>query len=162
MRTIMDRSTPLTGESSRKKWLPILLAVLIPVVILSIWQIFGLRAEIAGSRSPDVITADDLAEIYGMKVRLIGVTAGGGMVDVRLKVLDSTKAALLLKVPANLPSLYVKGEALTIPTDELDELILEDDGVVFLMYANRGALVSPGVPIVIRFGEVELEPILAQ
>ncbi len=43
-----------------------------------------------------VISQGTLEEKYGLRVNLIAVTAAGGFVDVRLKIVDGEKLKLLL------------------------------------------------------------------
>ena len=124
--------------------------------------------------SPQTATTDEssaayvspsvLEERYGLGVRLIGVTAGGGMIDFRLKILDPEKARGFLEVPANLPRLIVaeSGEAL-MGTEELDEDVSwEEGGILFILFSNTNGTIKPGTPVIVEFGDVQLEPILAQ
>jgi hypothetical protein len=112
--------------------------------------------------SGDLITAETLAEQYGVRVNLIAVTAAGGLVDLRLKILDAEKASLLLQDSDDVPTLLVgDGDALlTAPEDSSGQLLnnLMDDGNIFLTYPNLGNVVKPGMVISIQFGDVSLEP----
>jgi hypothetical protein len=109
------------------------------------------------------ITGEELISTYGIRVRLIGITAAGGLIDVRLKVLDKDKAAILLKNPDNFPELLAEnGTLIKVPVESTQEMPLEDDGIVFLLFPNTGGVVTPGSPVKIRFGDIILEPILAQ
>lgn len=110
------------------------------------------------------ISQSTLEEQYGLRVNLIGVTAAGGMVDVRLKILDIKKAEILLKNSANLPKLIVVDgrTTLAIPQANADDLRLENGGIVFFLFPNTGGVVKPGMPVIVKLGELELEPIPAQ
>jgi hypothetical protein len=113
--------------------------------------------------SGDLISAETLADQYGVRVNLIAVTAAGGLVDVRLKILDAEKARLLLQDSSDIPSLLVgDGDAvLTAPEDATGQLLnnLIDDGNVFLAFPNVGSVVQPGMLVTVRFDEIGLEPI---
>lgn len=112
----------------------------------------------------EVLSPEDLAERHGLGVRLIGVTAGGGMIDFRLKILDAEKAQQFLEEPANLPRLIVaeSGEALMVSEGLDDDIEWETGGILFNFYSNDNGLVEPGTPVIVQFGDVQLEPIEAQ
>lgn len=113
---------------------------------------------------PAVITAGNLQERYGIRVNLLGVTAAGGMLDLRLKMVDSQKAAQLLDEPANFPVLVAQGgEVLHAATDShMLRGILVDGGNLFLIFPNKGGAISAGSPVTIRFGELLVGPIVAR
>jgi hypothetical protein len=111
-----------------------------------------------------LISAIELEERYGLRVRLIGVTGGGGMVDFRLKILDPQKAREFLQDPANLPRLVVaeSGEALLGTEGLEDDVSWEEGGIFFILVSNSAGLIQPGTPVIVEFGDVRLEPIIAQ
>ncbi len=114
----------------------------------------------------DFISEKTLADQYGLRVNLIAVTAAGGLVDFRLKILDAEKARLLLQDNSDVPTLLVAEDdtMLTAPEDSTGQLInsLADDGSVFLLYPNVEGVLRPGMPVTVQFGEMRLEPIRAQ
>lgn len=109
------------------------------------------------------ISTEELEADYGTQVRLIGVTAAGGLIDVRFKILDVEKAKLLFSNPENWPKLIAQnGTLISVPSDDQHELKLVQDGIVFMLFPNAGGAIKPGTPVTIRFGEIELEPVMAQ
>ncbi len=109
------------------------------------------------------LSTEELEADYGIRVRLIGVTAAGGLIDVRFKILDVEKAKILFNDPESLPKLIAEnGTLVSIPADDLHEIVLKQDGIVFMLFPNAGGVIKPGTPVTIRFGEIELEPIMAQ
>ena len=116
-----------------------------------------------GHDSPVAISAAALEEQYGIRVTLIGVTAGGGMVDFRFKVIDAEKAEALLDHHESMPQL--------IPADSKVRLGLPggahsptyvDGKVYYMLYGNAGGIVRPGMPVQVAFGDLVLEPVVAQ
>ena len=86
------------------------------------------------------MSASLLEERYGLRVNLIGVTAAGGLVDLRLKVLDAEKAKSLLKDAANFPKLTVTGSDVTLLAAEDSQAQaanLEDGRLLVILYPNR-------------------------
>lgn len=112
----------------------------------------------------ETISAQELEEQHGLRVRLIAVTAGGGMIDFRLKILDAEKAQHFLQDPANLPRLIAAetGTALMAPQGIGDDIQWEKDGILFFLVPNSGGAIKPGAPVAVEFGNVRLEPVLAK
>jgi hypothetical protein len=152
------------ARSSRFSW--IILAV-ISLLILAIaflsYLYWGTQQPIA-SVDGEQISATELEERYGLQIRLIGVTAAGGMVDFRLKITDAEKAQSFLEDPANLPRLIVAESGLELMTPEGldDDIEWQDGGILFNFYPNDEGVIEPGTPVIVRFGEVHLEPQPAQ
>ena len=101
----------------------------------------------SGKATGDLISAQTLAEQYGIRVNLIGITAAGGLVDLRLKILDAEKASLLLQDSSDVPTLVVGNGAavLVAPEDSTGQLLnnLMDDGNVFLAFPNVRNVLKP-------------------
>jgi hypothetical protein len=126
----------------------------------------GLTAQVAAAQpAPVVIPVSQLEAQYGLHVNLIAVTAAGGMVDLRLKVLDAAKAGQLLKDRASMPVLFVADGGVTLkPSDETaeGELSLKDGQIGFTLFPNTGNAVKAGTPVSLVFGDMQVEPIIAQ
>ena len=99
-----------------------------------------------------------------MQVRLIGVTAGGGLVDFRLKIVDAEKARQFLQDSDNLPVMLIAEDSRQIlAADSMDGDIQWDDGsILFMLLPNSEGLIQPELPVTIQFGDLQLEPISAQ
>jgi hypothetical protein len=111
-----------------------------------------------------LISQATLEEKYGLRVNLIAVTAVGGFVDVRLKMLDSEKARLLLEDKNNFPALLV-GDDLVLNAPEFTkskEISFVDGGNMFIMYPNSRNAIRPGTPVRILFGDIATEPVNAR
>lgn len=135
------------------------------VAVLFAYRAWNTRPPASTPAASQVISAAELEERYGLRVRLIGVTAGGGMIDFRLKILDAEKARGFLQDPANLPRLIAaeKGTTLVAPAEGIDEdMPWEEGGILFFLVPNSGGAIQPGTPVSVVFGEVQLEPVIAQ
>ncbi len=114
------------------------------------------------SASNENLSQAVLEEKYGIRVNLIAVTAAGGLIDVRLKLVDPDKAKQLLKDSNNFPSLYVadKSVSLSVPDEtKKQEIQFVKDGGVYVMYPNSGDIVQPGSTVMIAFGSIKTEPL---
>jgi hypothetical protein len=139
----------------------IMLVLALSVLGYGMWNAMKLGPTPTGT---ELMSAAELEERHGLAVRLIGVTAGGGMVDFRLKIRDSEKAREFLQDPANLPRLIAaeSGEALMATQALDDDVSWEEGGILTILFSNSGGLIQPGTPVIVEFGDVQLEPILAQ
>jgi len=110
------------------------------------------------------ITAEQLAADHGLQVHLIGVTAGGGMIDFRLKILDPQKARIFLEDPDNLPRLIEaeSGVELMAPEGLDDDIEWASEGILFIFYPNDDGVIQSGSPVIVQFNNTYLEPMPAQ
>ena len=121
--------------------------------------------------STDSAGADDhylslsqLAEEYGIQITLVAVTAAGGLVDVRLKVLDPEKARTLVGEPPTMPVLVPMGSDLKLMTPHrmMHAIRLEKGAVSYALYPNVRTAVKPGGRVSVAFDKVRVEPIVAR
>ena len=108
------------------------------------------------------ISQSTLEKKYGLRVNLVAVTAAGGMVDVRLKIVDAEKARSLLRDKKKFPVLLVSGSEITLNVSEVtksEEIKFENDGNLFLLFPNIGNAVKPGTSVIFIFGDTALEPL---
>jgi hypothetical protein len=156
----------VTDRSRQKKYL--ILAMALAVVILT-----GFLAVRGAQKSAAVVTPSGmttlsqsvLEEKYGLRVNLVAVTAAGGLVDLRLKIVDGEKARSLLQDPSHFPALWIADGDVTlvVPEETRSQAIkFENDGNLFVMFPNVRGMVKPGTPVIIRFGDTQVEPIPAK
>ena len=105
----------------------------------------------------------ELEERYGIRVTLIGVTAAGGMVDFRFRVLDAGKALALTKDHALMPVLNVQNSDTRLAMGAgMHSMNFQDGKVYYILFGNPRGEVKSGTPISVAFGDMQVEPILAQ
>jgi hypothetical protein len=160
-RALVSADSPVQRSNRWLLWGAALLVLLFAFIA---WRVFKPSPAASATGAIEQITADGLAERYGLRVRLIGVTAGGGMVDFRLKVLDAVKAKPLLLDAERRPSLIVEksGATLTSPGSADADLLIEDGGIIFTLFPNSGGAIRPGDKVIVAFGDLRLEPVAAQ
>lgn len=99
----------------------------------------------------------------GIQVAQVGVTAQGGLVDVRFKVLDAAKAKALLGNPSNAPMLVTGDQPpLHPPHHALKGAKFAPGQVFYILYPNSRGAVKPGVEVTVAMGDARLGPIKAQ
>ncbi len=117
----------------------------------------------ASAAAQNRISQKTLEEQYGTRINLVAVTAMGGLIDVRVKVLDAEKAAQIMTDTTDAPRLIIvkTGAILNATGDTPVTRPLEDGMLYFFLYPNSGTVVAEGSQVVVDFGEVQVEPIPA-
>lgn len=114
----------------------------------------------------DYISKSQLAERYGLQITRIGVTAAGGIIDLRYKILDAVKASPLLSDPTTLLTLVAVDSGLTLNPARMgrshDRIRMKNGAVPFNFYPNARGAVKPGTLVSVAFGKIKVEPIAAQ
>ncbi len=144
----------------RQPGFQIVLAALV-ILILAIAAVRTLRASPAPSLP--ATSRAEMEQRYGLRVNLVAVTAAGGMVDVRLKMVDAQRARALLEDKANFPALRVGEVTLNASAEDISRgFIFENGADLFLLYPNARGIVKPGMQVTLVFGGLALEPIEAR
>jgi hypothetical protein len=127
----------------------------------AVWMAIAYYQGALGQRS---LSPERFEEETGIRVTLIAVTGGGGMVDFRIKVLDAEKATALFANPENRPILIAEdGDTELLPPDEMAfDVGLEPNKGYFTLYANANKVITRGSPVTVLIGDYRLEPINAQ
>ncbi len=154
----------INQQANRSKIVPISAAILL---VLALSAVFAYRAIATRAAPPasQVVTIRQLEEEYGLKVNLVALTAGGGMLDVRLKVTDAQKANQLFSQQTEYPAIMVgkKGPLLKVPQEGQQDLKrLENGSMIFLLPINSHAAIKPNTSVTIVIGSLHLEPIKVQ
>lgn len=146
-------------------------AILLPLVAgifaYRFWIVPPAPDPIDTTSVPTSISAQTLEERFGVQIRLLGVTAAGGMIDLRYKVLDKEKAAFLVGEASEPPVLIAETSGITLALDTSTHGMkhntrLENNQIYFHFFPNTQNAVKPGSPVTIVFGSVRLAPIVAQ
>ena len=110
------------------------------------------------------ISASPLENRYGIRATLIEVTAAGGLIAFRFKVLDPEKAKEIVQDPENMPMLIAEdsGTTLKAPGTVRHNITLETDRGYYILYINTQGVVKPGTPVSVVIGGLRLEHMIAQ
>jgi hypothetical protein len=142
------------------------LVAIILIVFISLGAYFfnvyrALRAPVAPAQGIS-LSQKMFEERYGLRVNLAAITSAGGMVDLRLKMLDADKAKVLLQDKNNFPSLVVPGTGEVLKVSEYtlsQEIEYVNGGGIFLLFPNAHSVFQPGDPVIVRFGDTSIEPL---
>lgn len=111
-----------------------------------------------------VLTPLELEEEFGVRIRLVGVTASGGLVDLRYRVVDLGKALPLLGNHETMPALVEEKSDVTLraPEGMMHHEDLKQDRTYFMHYPNAGNSVKPGSKVAMVMGDIRVEWVTAQ
>lgn len=153
-----DRAHPRRSRS----WVAIVLALAVTGFLV----VRSMLPSTADVRSgTEAVNAQEFAARTGITVSLLGVTAGGGMIEFRYQVVDPDKASRLVHDDAVRPILVVEDTGATLvmssrPHGHKAELKL--GGTYFFLLANANNAVRKGSRVTIVVGDVRLEHVQAQ
>ena len=109
-----------------------------------------------------LISPATLEEQYGIRVRHVVVTAAGGLVELRYRVLDAEKAFPLLSDHTNPPSLIVDGTSAVLSSPGHSHRTEVEERVYYVHYMNSNGILQPGMTASIVMQDKRLEPIVVQ
>ena len=159
------RTQNLVSDSSLSQR-PALIRYGLPVGTLALVLAISLPAYWINQQTPPQHTANvthispsDLEEQYGVRVTSAGVTMLGGVLDVRLKILNAQKARPLLDNPNMMPALMtVNAKPEMVMAARMGHhSSLKDGGVMFLFFPNPSRVLSTGTPISLMFGDLQVD-----
>ncbi|MEO8357145.1 MAG: hypothetical protein ABI621_14640 [Chloroflexota bacterium] len=112
-----------------------------------------------------IIPNDALEQEYGVRLTLVAVTAAGGLVDVRYRIIDPEKAAQLVDEEQGgiMPMVFVgNGDVMLMSDSHMRDQQLIADRMYFDLIPNTQNAVKRGTVVTVGFGDVAVEPTLAQ
>jgi hypothetical protein len=136
-------------------------AVLVVLIIAASWVIW---ARVGRASSTVVPTSPAIEAKWGVRVTQIGVTADAGMVDFRFIVLDPDKALTMMQTVGNLPVLVAEDSG-TVINSTVDMAVKHDlnaGQTYFLLYRNTEGAIRHGTSVTVRFGNLELQHVIAK
>lgn len=161
------RPTPEPEVRRRRRWQP--RWVLVLVLLLTVALVVGARAVAAGGgdvrSGTEAVSAQEFAAHTGISVTLLGVIAGGGMIQFRYQVVDPDKAALVLHDDARRPVLVAEGSGETlamVSRPHSHKADLQLGGTYFFLMANTRNALRDGTKVTVIIGDVRLEHLVAR
>ncbi len=155
-----------TPELRRPRRWRLWLAVAVAVLLVGLTGRVVLANRAADVRSgTEAVNAQEFAARTGVKVNLLGLTAGGGMIEFRYQVVDPDKASLLLHEADKRPVLVAEDTGSTlamVSRPHIHRADLKLGGTYFFLLANAHNAIKDGTPITVVIGDVRLEHVKAQ
>ena len=142
-----------------KKWM-LVTGLLLLVIIAA-----GLFIWYYNSNQTNLPPAASLAEfeaVSGISPKMIVVTAAGGIVDLRFKVVNSRKTAITMSDTAKFPRLVVEDSGLVLNAGAHHLNTYKDNAGYFMFYPNTGSAVKTGTALSVMVGDTRYGPIIAK
>ncbi len=102
---------------------------------------------------------------YGVRVTQVASTADGGMVDFRFIVLDPDKALAWMNDINQYPVMRTEDSGIMIVSTADMSMVghsLNAGQTYFLLYRNTGGSVTPGTPVTVSFGDLQINHVVAR
>lgn len=101
---------------------------------------------------------------YGIRITMLAVTAGGGVVDFRFRVIDPEKANNYMHGPYNaLPVLIVEKDGTRIePRPHTHHVDYQFGRTYYTLYRNPGGAVESGTSVTVVLGDLLLNNVVVR
>jgi hypothetical protein len=126
------------------------------------WNQWGAHGDVRdGTRA---VSRAEMAAREGVDVNLVAVTAAGGLVELRMQVVDPDKAYAVLHEADRRPVIVSEntGETLQMAAPSHHRGDLELGGQYFFLLANAHNAVETGTPVTLVIGDSRLEHVEVQ
>jgi hypothetical protein len=124
------------------------------------WRILAIsRQEWAPGTMP---VSKEIEEKFGVRFTFLAITAEGGMVELRYRVIDEGKAANFGHYTETAPMLVSEdtGEVVDVTIMGLHNHRVEPGRTYYVLYRNTGGALKSGRPVTIAIGNYELEHVV--
>jgi len=167
-RFVLDEAEQVPGTGRLRYSAPILALVLIIGMSLATTQWDAILNQIplhehvgtlAQVCSTPLTSLDELKQKYGIEVSLVVISEMGGIVDVRLKIVDPDKAHALL---VNQAALLVNQQSLILAPHLHNHYKLKPDKLYFMFFSSQRNAVHTGSSVSLVFGRTRVAPIIVQ
>jgi len=122
----------------------------------------------AGNRSSDSGPSEAARQAFedqtGVRIVLVGVTAGGGMIDLRYQVIDSAQA-LAVHDSKNPPKIIDEASGKVLKTRWMNhnsDHNFRTGQTYYELILNQDGLLKPGSRVTVTFGDFQIEGIEVQ
>jgi hypothetical protein len=135
------------------------LLVLIGATILA-WWAFRPAIQWEAGTMP---VSPEIEEKFGVRFSLLAVTADGGMIELRYRVIDEGKAANFGHYTETAPLLIAEdtGEMVDVTIMGLHNHRVEPGRQYYVLYRNTSGAIESGRPVTIALGDLKLEHVVA-
>lgn len=146
---------PATAAARRPT---VLLAAVL--VVLTVGLVLGFRAMQGNPPPAGTPTSSAIEQQWGVRFLRMGVTADGGMVDLRYVVLDADRAIKVASAPETTPLLteQATGRVLFAVAMQPHVHDVTIGGTYYLLYRDTGGLVTAGAQVTVRLGGESVGP----
>jgi hypothetical protein len=123
------------------------------------WRSFVSQQEWAPGTMP---VSEEIEEKFGVRFTFLAITAEGGMVELRYRVIDEDKAANFGHYTETAPMLVSEdtGKIVDVTIMGLHNHRVEPGRTYYILYRNTGGALKSGRPATIAIGSYKLEHVV--
>lgn len=123
------------------------------------WRLSDQQPTVDVRAATTVVTVDELAARFGIRVDLIAVTAAGGLIEFRYQVVDPDKAVAMIHDASVHPVLVVEdtGQTLVLASPHRHSSDMQLGGTYFFLIANAHNALHDGSSVTLVMGDTRLE-----
>ncbi|MHB0877304.1 MAG: hypothetical protein ACYC5O_14805 [Anaerolineae bacterium] len=146
----------------------LLLSVLLPVVVVAAalggWAVWRAQTMNSIGRVPPMPQSAAMEERFGIRFTFLAVTADGGLLDLRYRVIDQDKAKNFGHYTETSPMLIVESTGVVVDVTQMGRHNhrMEPGRIYYILFRNMSDAIHPGDLVTIDVGGVRLEHIVAQ
>ena len=157
-------SATLTQHRSKmfniKKWLPIAGLVLLILIMAAGFTWYYTRPQ---SALPPVVSLEEFEAFSGISPKMVVVTAAGGIVDLRYRVIDEARTMEVMSDTALFPRLIVNDtEQVLVPGMQHLLNAYIPNATYFVFFPNVNSVVKTGTELSIMVGDTRYGPIIVK
>ncbi|HSJ58776.1 MAG TPA: hypothetical protein VLC95_16445, partial [Anaerolineae bacterium] len=135
------------------------------IVVLATGGFFGWQSYNAAHQKwvPGTMpVSDEIEAKFGVRFNFLAVTAGGGMVELRYRVLDLGKAANFGHYTETAPMIIDEdtGKIVDVTIMGLHNHRVEPGRTYYILYRNTESAIKSGRPVTIQIGNLTLEHVV--
>lgn len=170
----MNLTNVVPMPSQSRTWLirmVLPMAALIGIMTLVIVFASKPAAPAPGTDTHTMPSSNEIESRFGVRFTQVGITADGGMVDLRYRVLDPDKAMAVMDMAMSggssnpdAPWLIVEGDGTEIKNSEVMSMkqLPEPNSVQFVLFANPRGVLESGMFVTIVVGDLRLAHVPVQ
>lgn len=157
--TTATLTQPQTKMITSKKWLLAAGLALAAIIIAGLlgWYFFGNQSNL-----PAPVSMEEFEQVSGIRPKMIAVTAAGGIIDFRYKVVDAVKANTTMRDAQKFPLLVIDDTG-QVMNPGINHVIQLYEGIgYFIFFPNVGGVVEPGMELSIMVGDTRYGPLVVK
>lgn len=113
--------------------------------------------------APGIVGMEKLEERWGIQITMLAVTADGGMLDLRYRMVDPTKVIDLQELETKLVFIVEKNGYTFRPVTPMRHSHDAQIGLIYsMLYYNQNGMIQPGDLVTIQLGDVRVQHVPAR
>ena len=135
----------------------------IVLIALTFWWIGTWKSQAVTPVSPTPNANQPIEDRWGIRIHQVGVTAAGGLIDLRYLVIDPDKAAHMFDELETIPQITTEdGMRIHLSSKVKHHIRFETGRTYYILYRNPHDAIKPGSIVSVLVGDTRVDGIVAQ